>query len=297
MTTVFEYSQLDQSAAAVKEHLYEHGFVVVRGVPDFVDKYRAFLVQGHMFLSDPAAQKECDHDGCFSHGWKDGQEQWEGKPDSFKGSFYGDQPDALGKNVWPSELHGFRRDYLALTRLLTNAGHAVLNAVDLSHETAQKSRFLRYGCVTEATDDGNPLWCGSHLDHGYFTCLCPAQYYDKDGKLIDEPEGAGLFVRGQKVVIPDDCVAFQVGEAGQLVSNGQIQATEHCVRKAYGCTRITFVTFMNLAEEYVMRSTDTSFGDRFRDGMTYGQWAAETFARHAATNEKKQLIDAEKKHA
>jgi hypothetical protein len=45
---------------------------------------------------------------------------------------------------------------------------------------------------------------------------------------------AGLFIRTRggetkKASIPKDCVAFQIGEALQVATQGQLRATEHCV--------------------------------------------------------------------
>lgn len=37
-----------------------------------------------------------------------------------------------------------------------------------------------------------------------------------------------------KIGIPPDCLGFQMGEVMQVVSGGELRATEHCVRAAYG---------------------------------------------------------------
>ena len=46
---------------------------------------------------------------------------------------------------------------------------------------------------------------------------------------------AGLYVlnrqhQSQRIVIPDDCVAVQIGECTQIITGGTVVATPHCVR-------------------------------------------------------------------
>lgn len=282
---IVEFNQLGPNAdPKIKEQLiqdlHDRGYVLVRNVPEHLQLYNRFLAEGRKFLNSDAEKKACSPAHRYSHGWSFGEEAFHGVPDSFKGSYYGDWPETP-QNVWPIDHPEFREAYLDLTRLIVDTGCLILKTIDLYIPIASKSRFLQYGCVNKDIDDGNPNWCGSHLDHGYFTGLCASRYF-KDGVRVEEPEGAGLYVRGQKVVIPDDCLAFQVGEALQLVSNGQVVATEHHVAKANGHERLTFVSFMNLPDDYVISSADMSFPDRYKPGMSYGEWATASFAKYAS---------------
>lgn len=68
---------------------------------------------------------------------------------------------------------------------------------------------------------------------------------------VSAPEGAGLYIypRGKKeavkVSIPADCLAFQTGEAIELLSRGKLAATPHYVTGAgEGVSRETFAFFL-----------------------------------------------------
>jgi isopenicillin N synthase-like dioxygenase len=121
-------------------------------------------------------------------------------------------------------------------------------------------RMLHYCSHAESTTE-NPLWCGSHLDHGLFTALLPAAYF-LDGKKIAEPLEAGLFVKTPcdgffKKVVADDpeVLLFQVGEFAQLATNDQIIATEHRVHKAHGpVERYTMALFFEPRYETIIHS-------------------------------------------
>ena len=72
---------------------------------------------------------------------------------------------------------------------------------------------------------------------GLITALIPAVYFE-EGKQVDEPADAGLFVKPtngiefEKVVANDpDVMLFQVGEFGQIVTNDAIKATEYRVQR------------------------------------------------------------------
>lgn len=84
--------------------------------------------------------------------------------------------------------------------------------------------------------------CGDHLDHSLLTALCPAMYlFHPDGQKGLSPitvpaptASAGLFIRTRsgkelQAKIPSDCMAFQTGEALQLLTGNQLQATPHYV--------------------------------------------------------------------
>lgn len=84
--------------------------------------------------------------------------------------------------------------------------------------------------------------CGDHLDHSLLTALCPAIYlFHPTGQELLEPlavpaptASAGLFIRTRagkelQARIPANCMAFQTGEALQLLTRNQLQATPHYV--------------------------------------------------------------------
>lgn len=80
-------------------------------------------------------------------------------------------------------------------------------------------------------------WIGWHNDSGFLTALAGDFYLDdRTGTIIDCPDDkAGLYVMNrmhqvQRVVIPPDCMAVQMGECTQIVTGGAVAATPHCVR-------------------------------------------------------------------
>lgn len=99
-------------------------------------------------------------------------------------------------------------------------------------------------------------WCGTHHDLGALTGLTSNMFIDESlhcpqnpkpdatGSLPDLPElsthpdpQAGLWIKDRagrttQVHIPRDCLAFQTGEALQLITRGKFRAVPHFVRGA-----------------------------------------------------------------
>jgi isopenicillin N synthase-like dioxygenase len=217
--------------------------------------------------------------------------------DDKKASFYAFVPDnAL--NSWPSEMD-LKTAYLSLGQLIFDTGKLLLNylglneTVGLSHEKiVGYGRMLHYHKESDATND-NPNWCGAHFDHSVFTGLMPA-YYFRNGLEVEEPEEAGLYVvpsngsQFEKVMTPQDILLFQVGEFGQLISNDNIMATKHVVRKAKGeIERYTFALFYSPDNNMMIKShSKLTQDDRYRlhqcaDGsITFGAWHQASFDRY-----------------
>ena len=75
--------------------------------------------------------------------------------------------------------------------------------------------------AVQETDIDN--FCGWHLDHGALTVLLSPMYLDSNGNKVPSPSEGGLFIKNAngvnvKVTIPEDCLAVQLGELGQLYS-------------------------------------------------------------------------------
>ncbi|EXJ59899.1 hypothetical protein A1O7_04046 [Cladophialophora yegresii CBS 114405] len=107
----------------------------------------------------------------------------------------------------------------------------------------------------QATSAGFVSWCATHLDDGCLTALTAALYIDESDPLPPlrpsssfpfPPQGlsilptspdpnAGLYIRSRdgevvKVDIPAGCIAFQTGEALQMITGGHFKAVPHFVR-------------------------------------------------------------------
>ncbi|KAH0541323.1 hypothetical protein GP486_008717, partial [Trichoglossum hirsutum] len=93
-------------------------------------------------------------------------------------------------------------------------------------------------------DGDDDDWCATHVDHGCLTGLTSAMYLDEESPARDElptaPDpAAGLYIRSRvgitvKVSIPRDCLAFQTGEALELITRGRFRAVPHYVRTVRG---------------------------------------------------------------
>jgi isopenicillin N synthase-like dioxygenase len=139
-----------------------------------------------------------------------------------------------------AKIEGYRKGYLE-------------HVVKTSH--VSKARLLHYfpppesvyGVERSDKDD----WCAIHKDHGCLTGLTSAMFVDEgahppkiDGQFIPIPElegppdpRAGLYIHSRsgkvvKVGVPHDCLAFQTGEALELITKGKFKAVPHFVRGA-----------------------------------------------------------------
>jgi isopenicillin N synthase-like dioxygenase len=121
-----------------------------------------------------------------------------------------------------------------------------------------KARLLHYFPTPQSQDQAatdsagdEDDWCATHLDHGCLTGLTSAMFVDEaahppqTGTLftpLTEMESspdpkAGLYIHSRtgavtKVGIPRDCLAFQTGEALEVITKGKFKAVPHFVRGA-----------------------------------------------------------------
>jgi isopenicillin N synthase-like dioxygenase len=122
-----------------------------------------------------------------------------------------------------------------------------------------KARLLHYFPSPQSRDSaesGNTKededdWCATHLDHGCLTGLTSAMFVDEAAhapqagpsfaplqELERSPDPkAGLYIHSRtgavtKVAIPRDCLAFQTGEALEVITRGKFKAVPHFVRGA-----------------------------------------------------------------
>jgi len=103
-----------------------------------------------------------------------------------------------------------------------------------------KGRLLYYYPLSEKEMNAarRDSWISVHNDSGFLTALAGELYLDENGNQVHCPDpAAGLYVidrsgKEHHVIIPDDCMAVQVGECLQIVTGGVVQATPHYVRGA-----------------------------------------------------------------
>ncbi|KAL4785338.1 hypothetical protein BJX76DRAFT_184238 [Aspergillus varians] len=141
----------------------------------------------------------------------------------------------------------------------------------------------------DAGDGDDDDWCATHVDHGCLTGLTSAMFVDEDAhppassspaenlpELSVSPDPkAGLYIRSRtgevvKVNIPKDCLAFQTGEALELITRGKFKAVPHFVKGAKvprgqgKIARNTLAVFTqpNLGEEVDAGKTFAEFARR-----------------------------------
>ena len=204
-------------------------------------------------------------------------------------------------NKWPTELN-LKRAYLELGELIFLVGKQLLNklglneSMHLNHELlVGYGRMLHY----QGSQSGLPVqedWCGAHHDHGLFTGLIPASYFQY-GIEIKEPDNAGLYIMPnnsrafEKVKVPNKSILlFQVGEFGQLLSNNRFIATKHKVKKApVGIERFTYALFFSPDENMLIKSGSKLINDlRYSNNqdakgfISCKHWARASFERYHA---------------
>jgi len=150
-----------------------------------------------------------------------------------------------------SEISGYQRGYLEhVVRTSTTTKARLLHyfprepEVSTSHANGVPARAAspakedKDGDEDEGEDDS---WCATHLDHGCLTGLTSAMFLDEASsspysELSASPSPtSGLYIRSRsgrvyKVGIPRDCLAFQTGEALELITRGKFKAVAHFVR-------------------------------------------------------------------
>lgn len=136
-----------------------------------------------------------------------------------------------------------------------------------------KARLLHYfppPPEEEKEDEEDDAWCATHVDHGCLTGLTSALYVDESEyppvippalsssssgsrtstKIIENAlpvlpattppsEKTGLYIHSRtsivtKISIPEDSLAFQTGEALELITGGKFRAVPHFVRVGGG---------------------------------------------------------------
>ncbi|KAJ3559598.1 hypothetical protein NM688_g239 [Phlebia brevispora] len=285
------------------------GIIVVRDLPKTYGGSRERLLRlAYQFanLNECVRERFADEGSRYSFGWSHGKEIMNGRPDTLKGSYYAnpiiDEPDVspelrnaypeyYGNNIWPSDdvadVKGFEDAFKDVGRFVFSVGcqlaaacqpfassyltDSSLSLADLirSSQTV-KARLLHY---FPPSPDA-PLPAENE----------PAMY------LRQEPDGSpsavsapsstsGLYIRTRggeltKVSIPEDCLAFQTGEALELATAGKLRATPHCVRVggtkgADKVSRETFALFMQPNTEQQLSRTEN-----------FGQFSKRIFDEH-----------------
>lgn len=230
----------------------------------------------------------------------------------------GKHPAYFQPNKWPAKLPQLEPAFKDLGRLMVDVGLLLAKQCDeyvteqcptyrrgllcevLKASKIPKGRLLHYFQLDSLSNAGSQAsvddsWCGLHNDHGSLTALTKAIFFNQNGEQVQCPDpNAGLYiiVDGQPVhvQIPDDHIAYQVGEATQVLSGGVLRATPHFVQAARGpackgITRNTFAVFLQPNVDVVMdapagiRLEDVAVGE-WQPGQTFGKFSERTFHKY-----------------
>ncbi|KAJ5719130.1 hypothetical protein N7493_007585 [Penicillium malachiteum] len=153
-----------------------------------------------------------------------------------------------------------------------------------------KARLLHYFPSTEEAQEETKVddddWCATHIDHGCLTGLTSAMFLDEEAtpvaldsaaslpltELPQSPDpSAGLYIKSRtgdivKVNIPKDCLAFQTGEALQLITRGKFRAVPHFVKGAKCDTG-------RIARNTLAVFTQPNLGEEVEPGLTFADFA------------------------
>jgi len=280
---IFPYNEIRESASEILNDFCTKGFIAIGEVPGFIEAYERFLSTAQEFTALPTkVQAECTPELSFARGWSRGIEVFDGKKDTYKGSYYACIPDD-SSNIWPNQLPLFRKYFVEVSNHIARVGKEILPLVGMQEETTCVTRMLHYGAISENEDDGNPYWCGLHRDHGLFTGLCPEVYF-REGKRSPKPERSGLHILDAEISLKG-VMMFQIGESLEVYTNGSVRATEHYVQKAFGgYERYTMASFFQASDDLKLSCTNPDvidkYSDRYSSNMTFKTWNDRSLAKY-----------------
>jgi isopenicillin N synthase-like dioxygenase len=236
-------------------------------------------------------------------------------------------PEFVHPNIWPKEhLPDLEPAFKNLGMAILEVGRLVANQCDAflkeklpSHTDEMerivttsrccKGRLLYYYALGEQEEQREEfkkkhLWCGWHSDHCLLTGLCPGMMLDASGKDISfaADSTSGLYVMSRsgdtyRITLPtQDCFLFQIGETAEIISDGALHATPHCVRAPMSTdiSRASFAVFMEpewdynlpllFTESKKLNSPPIPSGcvpltTRFQPGMTFGDFTKATYGQ------------------
>ena len=229
-----------------------------------------------------------------------------------------EHPSYCRPNLWPSaEIPELEKALMDLGSLVVRVGElvgvlcddyladrGVVGARSLStiirESKATKARLLHYFPPPEAAatgdaggEDDMAKWCGWHLDHGSLTGLVSGMFMHGDQQVASPDRTAGLYIRDRsgttrKVSFLPTQLAFQIGQASQVHSGGELVATPHCVKgasdaAAAGIARNSFAIFMQPRWDEPMDLPDGVTGSdvaQWQEGLNFGEFTTRTISNY-----------------
>lgn len=163
-------------------------------------------------------------------------------------------------------------------------------------EGKESAMNVDVGDAQETKDNPNEDdWCATHVDHGCLTGLTSAMFVeestttstDRTNLLEELPKSpspaSGLYIRSRagetvKVNIPKNCLAFQTGEALELITKGKFKAVPHFVRGVRASVA------GSIARNTLAVFTQPNLGELVDHdkGVTFGEFARQIVSKNTA---------------
>jgi hypothetical protein len=174
---------------------------------------------------------------------------------------------------------------------ITNGRYGEGDTVEGGEEEEEEEKKVKQ----EEMDDDT--WCTTHVDHGCLTGLTSAMFVDEarststtttcSDELPASPDPAsGLYIRSRngtvtKIAIPKDCLAFQTGEALELITKGKFKAVPHFVK---GVDPKNVNEGMKIARNTLAVFTQPNLDEIVNadTGQTFGEFARGVVGRNTA---------------
>jgi len=318
------------------------GAIIIKDVPNHYEIKHTLLSMTHRLVNLPAdVLKSIESPSTnYAFGWARGKEKYEGSDiDSRKGSFYANLKvynelkgittnKSSDENLWPyKNMPELEPAFHALGNQIRQVSFHLVRCIDdyiknifpeyqykhdniIKESESNKARLLHYFPRQETPIDKNEDWCGWHNDHGSITGLTSAMYFDKNNNIVNDKlklEKTGLWAQtrtGEKVKVTYGMndIAYQIGEAYQILSGGKLIATPHAVFVDKDIPedvhRSTYALFMQPSKKLVMNlpkgasmkdiKTDEIYHvpkleKRFyKDGMTFEEFNDKTMKAFAS---------------
>ncbi len=250
--------------------LVEYGFVAVdhHGVDRRAIEGSYAAIKGFFGLPDEVKRRYIVPDGGGQRGYTAfGQEHAKGQTVADLKEFWHVGPELaedhplrarIERNVWPTEITGFRDATLGLWNSLYRCGEVLLRAIARYLDADELEfvrmidggnsilRTIRYPGPDEVKPEPGAVWAAAHEDINLITLLVEAS--DRGLELLRR-DGTWLAIEP----IPGQCIA-DAGDMLQRLTNGVIPSTTHRVLAPQDATgpRYSMPFFIHPHPDYVL---------------------------------------------
>lgn len=296
------------------------GILIIDNIPNISKLRNNIFIQMKQFaeLSEEIQNNYIDISHSYSFGWSRGKEKMSsGVYDFLKGSYYFN-PLEENLNIWPDDIiPNFKNNAIILSKIIIEISKEILKMCDqyiseiypnskklfniVTSSSSHKARLLHYYPIEEKNEINQ--WCGMHNDHSIITGLVAPLYYDSDYNIVNiNDANCGLFIKSNdekliKIDIPENSVAFQIGESSCIFSGGILRPTPHVVIAPTMNTDInrnTMAVFLSPdPSELMIKPVLSNMSDifncslisdnvptlesRWSDGISYNEFSERTF--------------------